>query len=261
MLANYITLARFPLLVIYLAILYRGSPATQLAGVGLLLVGLMLDTVDGVVARKTGSTSLIGGVLDIAADRSYELALWVCFADLGLIPAAIPLIIILRTTLTDALRSLGVAGGAAPLDQPWTGLARFLVASTWMRSGYSVTKALAFCGLALTRALGGLPPRPSRWISGPRSLRFGNRLARGGVLSLPGPAGHRRRGTPVAGRLAHHRDFDARRMPGRVPDAVGLRPEVGCLRLEDVGHLGLRVAVVERKPGALHLHHDPVALA
>jgi phosphatidylglycerophosphate synthase len=157
MLANYITLSRFPLLLIYLVILYRGSPALQLAGVGLLLLGLMLDTVDGVVARKTGRTSLAGGVLDIAADRSYELALWVCFADLGLIPATIPLIIILRTTLTDALRSLGIAEGTAPLAQHRTGLARFLVGSAWMRTGYSVTKIAAFCGLALTRALAGFP--------------------------------------------------------------------------------------------------------
>ncbi len=157
MLANYITLSRFPLLLIYLVILYRGSPALQLAGVGLLLLGLMLDTVDGVVARKTGRTSLAGGVLDIAADRSYELALWVCFADLGLIPATIPLIIILRTTLTDALRSLGIAEGTAPLAQHRTGLARFLVGSAWMRTGYSVTKIAAFCGLALARALAGFP--------------------------------------------------------------------------------------------------------
>jgi hypothetical protein len=70
----------------------------------------------------------------------------------------IRLVIILRTTLTDALRSIGVAGGAAPLDQARTGLARFLVGSTWMRSGYSVTKIAAFCGLALTRALGSFPP-------------------------------------------------------------------------------------------------------
>jgi phosphatidylglycerophosphate synthase len=158
MLANYITLSRFPLLLIYLAILYRGSPTLQLAGVGLLLVGMMLDTVDGVVARKTGHTSLAGGVLDIAADRSYELVLWVGFADLELIPAAIPLIIILRTTLTDALRSLGVAEGAAPLEQYRRGLGRFLVGSTWMRTGYSVTKIAAFCGLALARALSGFPP-------------------------------------------------------------------------------------------------------
>ena len=158
MLATYITLSRWPLLVIYLAILYRGSPAAQLAGVALLLVGLMLDTVDGVVARKTGRVSLVGGVLDIAADRSYELALWVCFADRGLIPAAIPLIIILRTTLTDALRTIGVAEGAAPFDQHRTGLARFLVGSAWMRTGYSITKVAAFCGLGIIRPLAELPP-------------------------------------------------------------------------------------------------------
>jgi phosphatidylglycerophosphate synthase len=158
MLANCITLSRLPLLVIYLAILYRGSPAAQLAGVALLLVGLMLDTVDGVVARKTGRVSLVGGVLDIAADRSYELALWVCFADLGLVPALIPLIIILRTTLTDALRSIGVAEGAAPFDQQRSGLGRFLVGSAWMRTGYSVTKVAAFCGLGIIRPLSELPP-------------------------------------------------------------------------------------------------------
>ncbi len=131
MLANWITLSRFPLLIAIIAILYRGSPAVQLAGVVLLFVGLMLDTVDGMVARRTGQTSLFGSVLDIAADRTYELVLWVCFADLGLIPVAIPLIIIARTTLTDALRSIGVGQGTAPFAQHRTPLGRFLVGSTW----------------------------------------------------------------------------------------------------------------------------------
>lgn len=157
MLANWITLSRFPLLLICTLILYLGTPPVQLAGVGLLFVGLMLDTVDGMVARRTGQTSLLGSVLDIAADRTYELVLWVCFADLGLIPAAIPLIVVARTTLTDALRSVGVGQGAAPFDQPRSSLARFLVGSSWMRTGYSVTKVIAFCGLALARALSAFP--------------------------------------------------------------------------------------------------------
>ena len=169
MLANWITLSRFPLLVAWIAILYLGSPALRLAGVGLLFVGLMLDTVDGVVARRTGRTSLIGGVLDIAADRSYELALWVCFADLTLVPTGIPLIVVIRTTLTDAIRSLGVAEGTAPLAQQRTGLARFLVGSTWMRTGYSVAKVTAFCGLALAQALGSAPLvellQPVAWLA------------------------------------------------------------------------------------------------
>lgn len=157
MLANCITLSRFPLLLIWILLLYLGSPTLRLAGVALLFLGLMLDTVDGVVARRTGRTSLFGSVLDIAADRTYELVLWVCFANLGMIPAVIPLIVVARTTLTDALRSLGVADGTAPFAQPRSALGRFLVGSSWMRTGYSVTKVTAFCGLALAEALSGFP--------------------------------------------------------------------------------------------------------
>jgi phosphatidylglycerophosphate synthase len=169
MLANWITLSRFPLLIAIIAILYRGSPVVQLAGVVLLFVGLMLDTVDGMVARRTGQTSLFGSVLDIAADRTYELVLWVCFADLGLIPVAIPLIIIARTTLTDALRSIGVGQGTAPFAQHRTPLGRFLVGSTWMRTGYAVSKVVTFCGLALVLALDHRADNPASTVS-PGSL-------------------------------------------------------------------------------------------
>jgi phosphatidylglycerophosphate synthase len=160
MLANWITLSRFPLLLITVLILYYGSPWIRLGGVGLLFLGLMLDTVDGVVARKRGESSLFGSVLDIAADRTYELVLWVCFADLRMIPVAIPLIIIARTTLTDAFRSIGVGQGTAPFAQHRTALGRFLVGSTFMRTGYAVTKVITFCGLALAQALSGFSGTP-----------------------------------------------------------------------------------------------------
>jgi len=164
MLANWITLSRFPLLLATVLILYFGSPWVRLAGVVLLFVGLMLDTVDGVVARSRGETSLFGSVLDIAADRTYELILWVGFADLRMIPVAIPLIIIARTTLTDAFRSIGVAQGTAPFAQHRTALSRFLVGSSWMRTGYAVTKVASFCGLALTQAFAGLSPDLARMV-------------------------------------------------------------------------------------------------
>jgi len=45
MLANWITVSRFPLLLLTILILYLGSPAMRLAGVALLFLGLMLDTV------------------------------------------------------------------------------------------------------------------------------------------------------------------------------------------------------------------------
>jgi CDP-diacylglycerol--glycerol-3-phosphate 3-phosphatidyltransferase len=157
-LANRITVSRFPVLLIYVLVLYLTPPVWRLGAVVLLFVGLMLDTVDGLVARRSGQTSLIGSVLDVAADRTYELALWVCFADLRLVPVAIPLIVIARTTLTDALRSIGIAKGQAPLLQSQTPLGRFLVASSWMRSGYAISKITAFLCLAAAEALAGFDP-------------------------------------------------------------------------------------------------------
>jgi phosphatidylglycerophosphate synthase len=157
MLANWLTLARLPLLLLSLVVLYLGPPQLQLAGAGLLLAGFLLDTVDGVVARRTGQSSLLGSVLDIAADRIYELALWVVFADLRLVPTTLALVVIARTALTDALRSLEVGRGIAPLAQHESALGRFLVGSSWMRIGYSVSKVTTFCGLALAHALMGWP--------------------------------------------------------------------------------------------------------
>jgi phosphatidylglycerophosphate synthase len=157
MLANWITLSRFPILLTTILALYLGSPGVRLAGVALLFIGLVLDTVDGVVARRSGQTTLFGGVLDIAADRTYELVLWVCFADLRLIPTAIPLVVLVRTTLTDALRAIGIGLGEAPFAQHRTRLGRFLVGSSWMRTTYAAAKIATFCGLALVQACTDFP--------------------------------------------------------------------------------------------------------
>src|SRR3977135_1339330 len=50
---------------------------------------------------------------------------------------------------------------------------------------------------------------------------------------------------------------------GISPAAIDLlrrRAVIGVLGFEDVGDVGLRVAVDQRKPTALDLHHDPMAL-
>ncbi len=155
--ANLITVIRFPLLLGFLLMLYFGNPAVQLLSVPYLFFALFLDTVDGVIARRTGTTSLMGSVLDIATDRTYELVLWIVLADLGTISVAIPLLVIVRTTLTDAIRSIGVSQGKAPFEQEGSGLGHFVVSSPWMRSGYSISKIVAFCGLTLGFALSGFP--------------------------------------------------------------------------------------------------------
>ena len=173
MTANAITLARLPVLIAVLLLLYLGSPMLRLAAVGLLFVGLMLDTVDGIVARRRGESSVFGGVLDIAADRIYELGLWIALADFALVPTVIPLIVVARTSLTDALRAVDAGRGVAPLAQERTALGRFLVASAWMRSSYSIVKVVTFCGLATTLAFAGFPAGSAvHGLAGPMHSAF-----------------------------------------------------------------------------------------
>ena len=75
--ANVITLLRFPLLFTYIGLLYFGDATTQMWCVPFIVIIILMDTLDGVVARSRGETSLLGSVLDIATDRTLEFILWI----------------------------------------------------------------------------------------------------------------------------------------------------------------------------------------
>jgi len=151
--ANLITIARFPLLILIILLLSASSALGRLISVGLMIVLIAMDMVDGMVARKRNEVSLLGSVLDIMADRSVELVMWVVYAYLGLIPLAIPIICVLRGTIVDALRSVHIGAGTAPFKGMRSSLGKWLVGSPYMRTPYGVVKLLAFAGLALTHAL------------------------------------------------------------------------------------------------------------
>src|SRR5450759_5007805 len=59
-------------------------------------------------------------------------------------------------------------------------------------------------------------------------------------------------------RRRHERELDEARLVRSMVDALNGFPVIPRLRPEDVRHERLWIAVVEREPGRLHLHHDPV---
>lgn len=152
-LPNAISLARFPLLGLVVALLYLGTPTARIWVVPLLFLLIVSDFVDGYLARHLQLTSLLGSVLDIAADRAVEQVLWVVLADLDLVPVVIPLIIIPRGILTDAIRAVAVSQGITPFAMMRSRLGRFLVQSPIMRTGNNVVKSGAFLGMAVAYAL------------------------------------------------------------------------------------------------------------
>ncbi len=152
-LANWITLSRFPLLVVLILMLYFGGAVGRFAAVPGMLVLIVMDAVDGIVARRRGEMTLLGSVLDIAADRAVEIALWVVYAQLGLISMVIPITFIIRGALTDSVREVGYAKGEAAHAQVTTDWGYWIVSGRPLRAGYGAAKAAAFTMLALTLAL------------------------------------------------------------------------------------------------------------
>lgn len=152
-LANSITLARFPLLVLLVWMLYAGGVWGRFLAVPGVVLLIVMDAFDGIVARRRNETSLLGSVLDIAADRAVEITLWVVFASLNLISIVIPIIFIIRGALTDSVREVGYAGGKTAHAQMSSDWGYWIVAGRPMRAGYGLVKAAAFMTLALTLAL------------------------------------------------------------------------------------------------------------
>jgi CDP-diacylglycerol--glycerol-3-phosphate 3-phosphatidyltransferase len=106
-----------------------------------------MDGLDGWLARRLGVASDLGAVLDITGDRIVEHVFWIGFAVAGLVPMWVPLVIVSRSFIVDAIRSVALSGGKTPFGDKTmqrTALSRFLVASRAMRSIYGVAKAAAF---------------------------------------------------------------------------------------------------------------------
>ena len=151
--ANTITLARLPLLIVIIFLLYLGSPATIVFTAALVLILILMDSLDGIVARRRHEVGMLGSKLDIAVDRIVEQVMWIVYAHLGLISVAIPIIFIIRGGLVDTVRSFSLVWGETSFGMMQTKWGRRLVASNFMRTTYGVAKVIAFCTLALALGL------------------------------------------------------------------------------------------------------------
>jgi CDP-diacylglycerol--glycerol-3-phosphate 3-phosphatidyltransferase len=189
--ANTITLARLPLLIVVVLLLYVDTPIVHIITAGLILFLIFMDTLDGMVARRRKEAGMLGSKLDIAVDRIVEQVLWIVYAHLHLISVAIPVIFIIRGGLVDTVRSFSLVWGETSFGMMQTKWGRRLVASGFMRSLYGISKAAAFCLLALAMGLQGL------WAGTPKAGTADGVLTVAVVLSWIATAICVIRGAPV----------------------------------------------------------------
>ena len=127
-----------------------------LVAVALTLAAIVLDAVDGYVARTRKLATPLGAQIDILGDRILENLYFTFFAVSGLISVWVPLLFFVRGTATDFVRSLAAREGRSGFGRNSmldSRLARQLVASRWSRAAYGALKCACFCWLGLELSL------------------------------------------------------------------------------------------------------------
>lgn len=125
-----------------------GVLTAALLGIPIIFV---LDAVDGILARRFNTQTLLGSFIDIAADRLVEFLFLQYFIRAGLVPLWFVLIFYSRIVLTDLCRMCAFRMERVPatgilLPRRW----RFLVLSKFSRSAYATLKGVLFSVLLLT---------------------------------------------------------------------------------------------------------------
>jgi CDP-diacylglycerol--glycerol-3-phosphate 3-phosphatidyltransferase len=136
--------------------LFGRGPWANLAAVGLTVTAIILDALDGHLARKKKMATPEGAQLDILGDRMIENLYFTYFAVVGMVSLWLPILFFARGALTDFLRGLAMKAGHSgwgpnAMLQTWWG--RALVGSRWSRGLYAAMKCLCFCYLGLELAL------------------------------------------------------------------------------------------------------------
>ncbi|MBN1782706.1 CDP-alcohol phosphatidyltransferase family protein [bacterium] len=164
---NRITLLRIGLLFVLVFLIYNYHFWVRIFAAGLSILIIAMDWLDGYLARKLDEKTVLGGLLDIAGDRIVEMVLWICLADLKLIPIWIPIVVISRGISTDTIRGYVLRFGYTAFGQKTmmhSPLGRFLTGSRIMRSGYAVMKAVSFGLLLLASAFQRTGILPGEWV-------------------------------------------------------------------------------------------------
>ena len=144
--ANVVAITRATFAFIAVAILFHRPGFYVLASI-LTITSILMDGLDGWVARRYGEVSRIGAVIDILTDRIVELTYWIAFATLRWIPVWIPILVAVRGLLVDGARALAFERGLTafgPTTMMRSKIGNFLVASRESRSAYGISKACAF---------------------------------------------------------------------------------------------------------------------
>ena len=146
-LANLISFSR-PLILIYLLMNFKDDKIFLAL---MIIFVILLDALDGIVARHMKKKSKYGAMMDIIADRAVELIILFFYAAWGIISYIFPVIFSIRGGATDFLRLLNSIYKNNEYQNP---LSLGKADGRFMRGLYGGVKLMAFSYILIDQKMG-----------------------------------------------------------------------------------------------------------
>lgn len=119
-LPNKLTILRVIMIPFFVMFLLNDNiPYNNIIAVVIFAVACITDALDGYIARKNNLVSNFGKFMDPLADKLLVCAAFICFVEVGLMPAWIVIIIISREFIISGFRLIAVDNGVVIAASVW----------------------------------------------------------------------------------------------------------------------------------------------
>src|SRR5438094_252747 len=108
---NALTVSRLVAIPVLMALLLVSFPGHDQIAAALFILFSLTDTLDGELARRSGSVSDFGKFLDPLADKLFVLSVLIVLVQAGLVAAWVVLVIFSRELIITILRSVAASQG------------------------------------------------------------------------------------------------------------------------------------------------------
>lgn len=110
--ANKLTMIRVLLIPVFIVILYIDFRYSTYVAMCIFILATLTDVADGMIARTRGQITDFGKFMDPLADKVLVFAAMLWFIEVGILPAWLVLIVILRDFFVTGVRLVAAAKGS-----------------------------------------------------------------------------------------------------------------------------------------------------
>ncbi len=118
-LPNKLTILRFILTVVFLAVMFSGVPFHETVALVLFVAASLTDYFDGTIARRRKLVTNFGILMDPLADKILTSSAFIAFVGLKLIPAWMVVIVVARELAITGLRLLAASKQLVLAAERW----------------------------------------------------------------------------------------------------------------------------------------------